>query len=99
MSPDSRIAGDTRDRLEQRYCELKERRDDLCRDLAGWCGVYIAPGSEPVDSLAPCREAAEVCHNTEKLEIVDRISNYTLDMVKLQELLRAADGERSHFVI
>ncbi|QDV44243.1 hypothetical protein Enr13x_41050 [Stieleria neptunia] len=99
MSPDSRIAGDTRDRLEQRYLELKEQRDDLCRDLAGWCGVYIAPGSDPVKALEPCREAAEVCHNTEKLEIIDRISNDTLDMRKLQELLRAADAERSHFVI
>ncbi len=99
MSPDSRIAGDTRDRLKQKYLELKEERDDLCRDLAGWCGVYIARGSDPVDALEPCREAAEVCHNTEKLEIVDRISNLTLDMRKLQELLRTADAERSHFVI
>ena len=99
MSSDSRIASDTRDRLEQRYCQLKKRRDDLCREVAGWCGVYIARGSDPIDVLETCREAAEVCHNTEKLEMIDRISNYTLDMRKLQELLRAVDGERSHFVI
>ena len=99
MSSHSQPAGDTRGRLERKYWKLKERRDGLCRYLAGWCGVSIAPGTEPVDVLELCREAAEVCNNTEKLEVVDRISNYTLDMRKLQELLRSADSEHSHFVI
>ncbi|WP_182865720.1 hypothetical protein [Stieleria mannarensis] len=99
MSSQMRIAGDIRDRLEQRYWKLKKQRDDRCRYLAGWCGVAIDSGSEPVDVLDLCKEAAEVCNDSEKLDVVDRINNDTLDMRKLQELLRTLDQDRSHFVI
>lgn len=90
MSSHVRVASGLRDRLEQKFLEQKRERDDLCRYLAGWCGVAIFPGDDPHDVFDDCREAAEVCQDAEKMKTVDRINNYTLDMRTIEELLRSA---------
>ena len=90
MSSHVRVASGLRYRLEQKYLEQKGERDDLCRYLAGWCGIGIAPGDDPFDVFDACKEAAEVCQDAEKMKTVDRINNYTLDMRTIEELMRSA---------
>jgi len=88
MSSHVQIASRMRDKLEQKYLEQKGKRDHLCRYLAGWCGVSIAPGDDPFDTFDSCREAVELCRDAEKTSTVDQINNLTLDMQTIEKLLR-----------
>lgn len=92
MSSKLPTTNDLLDRLKERYEEKRREREEFCRHLAALTAVAIPPDTDAFELLDDCKEMAAVRHDDQSQHLISKINDDTLDMRKLQELIRASES-------